>query len=153
MPMSILGCRQKMKIFPGALFWTGLTQGSIWRQFFSRPMSFSHTPRAFYAAPLAAPSWTPLLGLFFLPRQKYDLELKFLDDFHICCTELPHVSRNVSRFEIARFKKKLRPSENGSFWRFLRARGWEEPFHYRRKTRLDLGDLAEFLIFFRKGPR
>ena len=125
----IVGCRQKIKKIPGLLFWTGSTQGSIWRPFFGRHKSFSLTTRAFCVAPLAAPSWTPLLGQFWLPRQKYYLELEFLDDFHICCTELPPVCRNVSRFQIARLRKKLRPSEDMSFSCFLSAPTWEEPFH------------------------
>ena len=101
-----------------------LTQGSIWRPFFGRRIPSSLAPRAIYAAPLATPSSTPLFGLFWLPRQKYDLELDFLADFHIFCRELPHVSRNASRFEVARFKKKLRPSEDTSFSRFLSAHIW-----------------------------
>ena len=104
------------------------TQGSIWRHFFCRRVPSSLTPRAIYPAPLATPSSTSLFGLFWLPRQKYDLELDFLADFHIFCRELPHISRNASRFEIERFRKKLRPSEDTSFSRFLTEHTWEDPF-------------------------
>ena len=83
-----LGGRQKTKKIPRALFGMASTQGSIWRHFFCRRVSSSLAPRAFYAAPLAAPGWTPLLGLFFLPRQKYNLELEFLADFHLFCTKI-----------------------------------------------------------------
>ena len=55
--------------------------------------------------------------------------MEFLADFHICCTELPPVSRNVSGFEIERFKKKLRLSEDTSFFPFLSAHTWAKPFH------------------------
>ena len=117
------------KKIPRALFWSGLTQGTICRPFFGRPIPFSHAPRAFYPPPLAAPGWIPLFGLFLLAWQKYHLELEFFADFHIFCRELPHVSREVSRFEIGRFKKKLWSSEDTSFSRFLSVHTWEEPFH------------------------
>ena len=55
--------------------------------------------------------------------------MAFLDDFHICCTELPPVFRDVSGFEIARFKKRLQPSEDTSFFPFLSAHTWAKPFH------------------------
>ena len=64
------------KILP-PLFRSGSTQRSIWRPFFDPPIPFSLATRAFYAAPLAAPSWTPLFGLFWLPCQKYYLEMEF----------------------------------------------------------------------------
>ena len=118
-----------MKKFLPPLFRSGSTQRSIWRPFFDRPILFSLATRAFYAAPLAAPSWTPLFGLFWLPRQKYYLELEFLDNFHICCTELPPICRNASGSQITRLRKKLRPSEDMSFSCFLSAPTWEEPFH------------------------
>ena len=85
----LVGCRQKMKKILPPLFRSGSTQRSIWRPFFDRPIPFSLATRAFYAAPLAAPSWTPLFRLFWLPCQKYYLEMEFLADFHICWTELP----------------------------------------------------------------
>ena len=142
--MYILGCRQKIKNFPGLLF-------SIWRPFFGRRKSFSLTTRAFCVAPLAAPSWTPHLGQFWLPRQKYYIELEFLDDFHICCTELPPVCRNASGFQIARFRKKLRPSEDMSFSCFFKCTYLGGGFsHCCPNTWPDQVDLAEFLIFFTK---
>ena len=67
-------------------------------------------------------------GLVCLARPKWMLELEFLADFYIFCRACTHVSGELFRFEIRRSPKKLRPSENGSFWRFLRARGLEEPF-------------------------
>ena len=117
-----------MKKFLPPLFRSGSTQRSIWRPFFDPPIPFSLATRAFYAAPLAAPSWTPLFGLFWLPCQKYYLEMEFLADFHICCTELPPVSRNASGFEIECFKKKLRPLEDTSFFPFLSAHTWQSLF-------------------------
>ena len=42
-----LGCRQKIKKIPPLLFGTGLTQKTIWRQFFWRRVLSSLTPRAF----------------------------------------------------------------------------------------------------------
>ena len=102
-------------------------------------------------APLAAPSWTPHLGQFWLPRQKYYIELEFLDDFHICCTELPPVCRNASGFQIARFRKKLRPSEDMSFSCFFKCTYLGGGFsHCCPNTWPDQVDLAEFLIFFTK---
>ena len=83
------------------------TQGSIWRHFFWPRVSSSHTPRAFYAAPLAAPSWTSLFGLFLLPRQKYNLELEFLADFHIFCTKFCPDRSELLRSEIHWVYKKL----------------------------------------------
>ena len=151
--ISVLGCRQKMKKILPPLFRSGSTQRSIWRPFFDPPIPFSLATRAFYAAPLAAPSWTPLFGLFWLPCQKYDLELDFLADFHIFCRELPHVSRNASRFEIARIKKKLRPPEDKSFYRFLTTHTWETLFTLSPENLAGLGGFGQiFDIFSQKRP-
>ena len=43
----LVGCRQKIKKIPPALFGTGLTQKTIWRQFFWRRVPSSLTTRAF----------------------------------------------------------------------------------------------------------
>ena len=79
------------------------------------------------------------------------LRIGFFADFHIFCRALTHVSREVSRFEIGRFKKKLWPLEDTPFSRFLIAHSWEEPFsHLYLKTWPEWADLAEILIFFTK---
>ena len=56
------------------------------------------------------------------------LNLEFLADFRTYGKAFTHVSAELFKFEIGRFRKKLQPSEDRSFSRFLRAHGWEEPF-------------------------
>ena len=124
-----IGCRQKIKKIPRALFGTDSTQGSIWRHFFWSRVSSSHTPRAFYAAPLAAPSWTSLFGLFLLPRQKYNLELEFLADFHIFCTKFCPDRSELLRSEIHWVYKKLWPFNWTPFPCLWGAFPRTDPFH------------------------
>ena len=92
--MYILGCRQKMKIFPGALFGMDSTQGSIWRPFFCRPTSFYLTTRAFYAAPLAASSWNPPVRTVLASTSEIQLRIGIFGWFsHILYKILPRSQR------------------------------------------------------------
>ena len=83
------------------------------------------------------------------------LKLEFLAHFRIYGRAYTHVSAELFGLQIDRFKKKLRPFEDTSFFHFLSAHTWEELFTVIfLKTRLEVSDLAEFLIFFYKnGPR
>ena len=63
------------------------------------------------------------------------LELEFFSDIHIYYTELPHVFRELVQFEIGHSYKKLWPSEDMSFSRFLSAHYLGGAFsHYHPKT-------------------
>ena len=92
--LYLLGCRQKMKIFPGALFGMDSTQGSIWRPFFCRPTSFYLTTRAFYAAPLAASSWNPPVRTVLASTSEIRLRIGIFGWFsHILYKILPRSQR------------------------------------------------------------
>ena len=73
--------------------------------------------------------WCHTYGMVCLAHQKWMLKLEFLAHFRICGRAFTHVSAELFKFEIGCFYKKLRPSEDWSFWRFLHAHSWEEPFH------------------------
>ena len=55
-------------------------------------------------------------------------QLEFFDDFRTQGRAYTPVSAELCKLKIAGFEKKLRPSEDRSFSRFLRAHTWEEPF-------------------------
>ena len=138
MSMYVIGCRQKIKKIPRALFSTGLTQGSIWRHFFCRRVSFYLAPRAFYAAPHGPPQPYPPYGLVCLPLHQSILKLEFFDDFRIYGRAFNPVSAELFQLQIGCFKKKLRPSEDGSFSLFLCTHAWEEHFSIIKKRQNDL---------------
>ena len=78
-------------------------------------------------------------------------QVEFLAHFRTQGRAFTHIFAELFGLEIACIRKKLRPLKDRPFSHFLSAHTWEELFTVIfLKTRLEVSDLAEFLIFFTK---